>query len=118
MIDPRHPRIDAHDTQHLGELRREKEPLFGLGAIYATPAVITHLLKHSDIQQTLLERHYHGDYGTLGAEDCAANDQAVLDGSRILSAYDVGGERIYVITEAAGESGARSTTTLLFAREY
>ncbi len=112
------PCLNVRDIEHLSELRKVGQPLFGLGVVYATPAVFMHLLKHSDAPANLLEAHQRGDYGSLGKEDCAANDLAVIDGSRILSAYDIGGERIYIITEAAGERGARSITTLLFAREY
>ncbi|WP_186510718.1 hypothetical protein [Caenimonas sedimenti] len=50
--------------------------------------------------------------------EAAANDRSIQDGSRILSAYLVEGRRIWVITDAANDNGARTSTVLLFAEEY
>ncbi|WP_321899922.1 plasmid related protein [Paraburkholderia heleia] len=63
----------------------------------------------------LLGRHQRGDWGTLDAHDCAANDYAVAQGARILSAYEVGTaqEKVWIITEAD-----RSVTTVLLPGEY
>ena len=63
-------------------------------------------------------RHAHGDWGELGLEDCQANEDALLHGGRILSAYSLptaaaNEARIYVITEAD-----RSATTVLLCEEY
>jgi hypothetical protein len=60
-----------------------------------------------------LDRHQRGDFGTVGAEDTQANEDAIVHGSRILSSYLVGGERLWIITEAD-----RSSTTLLLPEEY
>ena len=47
------------------------------------------------------------------------NDAALIDGSRILSAYLTRkGERIWVITEAVNEVGLRYSTCLLKPEEY
>ena len=47
-----------------------------------------------------------GDWGDLDEEDRSLNDAAVIDGSRILSAYTTRkGERLWVITEAADDEG-------------
>jgi hypothetical protein len=60
-----------------------------------------------------------GDWGDLCDEDRHANDAALTDGSRILSAYTTRkGERIWVITEATNEVGLRYCTTLLLPSEY
>ena len=49
-----------------------------------------------------------GDWGDLDDEDKSLNDAALIDGSRILSAYVTRkGERIWVITEAVNEVGLR-----------
>lgn len=48
----------------------------------------------------------------MSAMDQASNTNAVQDGSRILSAFQVNDERFFVITEAD-----RSSTTVLLARE-
>jgi hypothetical protein len=45
--------------------------------------------------------------------DRDANDLAVESGERLLSAYEVDGERLWVITEAD-----RSVTTVLLPEEY
>jgi hypothetical protein len=93
--------------------------LFPLGQTVATPAALALLDKHEISAITLLKRHQHGDWGALDAHDRAANELAVKDGSRILSAYDIKGERIWVITEAVGEDGvSRSSTCILKPEEY
>ena len=62
----------------------------------------------------LLRRHVRGDWGDLDAEDKAANDRAVKEGARILSAYNFpNGARFWVITE-----WDRSATTILLPDEY
>ena len=59
-------------------------------------------------RQEFLARHVTGDWGDLDDEDRSLNDAALIDGSRILSAYQTRkGERIWVITEAANEVGLR-----------
>jgi hypothetical protein len=47
------------------------------------------------------------------------NDSALIDGSRLLSAYTTrGGEKLWIITEAADEDGRRASTCLLLPSEY
>jgi len=46
-------------------------------------------------------------------EEAEANEQALIDGSRLLSAYTLDGEKIWIITE-----WDRSVTTVLFPSEY
>ena len=61
-----------------------------------------------------LVRHLSGDWGDLDEEDRSLNDAAVIDGSRILSAYTTRkGERLWIITEAADDQGHRLCTTIL-----
>lgn len=60
-----------------------------------------------------MERHKSADWREMSAEDQAANERAIIDGSRIFSAYKSSAGRLFVITEAD-----RSLTTLLFANEY
>ena len=109
---------DVVDAAHVARLRENGEPLFGLGNVYGTPAVLAHLAKHGLRPNALLGKHCHGEYGELDDEDREANERSIVDGSRILSVYTVEAERIYVITEACNESGARYATTILFAEEY
>jgi hypothetical protein len=94
-------------------------PLFPLGQTVATHAASALLEMHGFSAITLLKRHQDGDWGALDAHDRAANELAVKNGSRILSAYDINGERIWVITEAVGEDGvSRASTCILKPEEY
>jgi hypothetical protein len=60
-----------------------------------------------------LRRHAAGDWGDLCREDAKANDQALLDGGRLLSAYGEGDQRFWIITEAD-----RSATIILMPADY
>jgi hypothetical protein len=52
-------------------------------------------------------------------EDWRLNDEALKDGSRILSAYlTLKDKRLWIITEAADDNGHRAATTLLLPEEY
>ncbi|MGE4340610.1 MAG: hypothetical protein AB7E55_32370 [Pigmentiphaga sp.] len=91
---------------------------FALGQVVATPAVLDHLTRHGISAYALLSRHQRGDWGEIDAQDRATNEQALRDGSRLLSAYTLSGERIWVLTEAEGDHGRRASTCLLFPEEY
>lgn len=88
---------------------------FSLGQVVATSGVVAAMkdgtIKPSEVSRCI-ERHMQGDWGEVCDEDKAINDQAVTDGERILSAYNVG-QKIWIITEAD-----RSATTVLFPEEY
>ena len=45
-----------------------------------------------------------GDFGDLPASDQQANEAALRTGGRIFSAYTLGSDRLWVITEASRES--------------
>jgi hypothetical protein len=72
---------------------------------------------------SLLSRHATGDWGDVDPEDAAANELAVLQGQRILSAYvlqvpypdseKTTAECIWIITEAD-----RRSTAFLCPSEY
>lgn len=92
---------------------------FSLGRIVATPGALHALLAAGQSADEFLSRHVTGDWGDLDAEDMALNDAAIVDGSRILSAYTLRtGVRIWVITEAVNDVGLRYGTTLLLPVEY
>ncbi|MBC8109043.1 MAG: hypothetical protein H7Z14_20830 [Anaerolineae bacterium] len=59
--------------------------------------------------------HSRGGWGVVGDADKRLNDQAVKDGTRLLSAYMLrdSATRIWIITEAD-----RSATTILLPDEY
>lgn len=90
-----------------------KPPLFPLGQIVATAAVHDHFTRHDINPFVYLERHRRGDWGDVPPEDAQENDLSVQNGFRVLSAYQIAGERVWLITEAD-----RSSTTFLFPREY
>jgi hypothetical protein len=64
----------------------------------------------------LVERHVAKDWGDLSDDDKRLNDDALHDGSRILSAYILPTDvKIWIITEATDGNGER---TALFREEY
>lgn len=86
---------------------------FSLGQIVATPGALELLERGAVNAAWLLQRHQHGDWGTVPPEDAEENELSVANGVRILSSYPVADERIWIITEAD-----RSSTTLLLPEEY
>jgi hypothetical protein len=99
--------------------------LFAFGPLVATPGALRTLVAEGADPARLLARHGAGDWGHLCAEDHNANDDAVRSGARILSAYDIGSTRFWIITDAetdgpVGPSGVRPryATTLLLPTEY
>jgi hypothetical protein len=88
--------------------------LFPPGRIVATPGALDALNVSGPALASLLARHLSGDWGTLDAHDRQANDAALRDGSRLLSAYMLdNGTKVWVITE-----GDRSSTCVLLPSEY
>jgi hypothetical protein len=90
-------------------------PRFPLGQrIVATPGALEALEDAQQAPFEFLRRHVAGDWGDVDAEDKALNDQALLDGTRLLSSYRTSkGQTIWVITEAD-----RSVTTILLPEDY
>lgn len=88
------------------------EYLFPLGRVLATPGAIDLLDRVGTNVDDLLRRHLRGDWGSA---DARANNPAVVNGTRILSAYELGDrlEKLWVLTEAD-----RRATTLLLPCEY
>jgi hypothetical protein len=88
--------------------------LFPLGCLVATPGAME-LLRGvgEDLLPTLLERHQSGYWGDVLPEDARENELSVRHGFRVLSSYQVAGEKLWVITERD-----RSITTLLLPSEY
>ena len=95
------------------------KPDFPIGKLLATPAALE-ALQEADVDLIdLVERHICKDWGDLSDEDKRLNDEALHDGSRILSAYTLPTEvKIWIITEAADEGGERAATTALLPEEY
>jgi hypothetical protein len=92
---------------------------FPLGQVLATPGALNALEQSGQTPAHFLDRHSSGDWGEVCAEDRQLNDQALQDGSRILSVYHTyRGAKLWIITEAADDAGNRAATTLLLPDEY
>lgn len=92
-------------------------PLFELGRVVAT-AGAAEVLSEGVLSWRLnaavyLSRHHRGDWGDVPPEDARENRYSVKHGFRILSSYEVAGERLWIITEAD-----RSSTCILRPDEY
>jgi hypothetical protein len=89
-------------------------PPFELGALAATPGAARATTTAGVRLVDLALRHLSGDWGDLTEDDKAANDRALVDGGRLLSAYRLdSGDDIWILTEAD-----RATTTILLTGEY
>ena len=91
-----------------------KPAKFPLGHVLMTPGAGDALLQAQQVPPEFLLRHAHGDWGDLCAEDRRVNEQALRNGSRLLSSYRTRlDDKLWVITE-----WDRSATTLLLPEEY
>ena len=89
-------------------------PRFTIGQVVCTPGALQALEASGESPHAFLRRHMTGDWGEVCPEDAALNDAALVDGSRILSAYHTGNRtKLWVITEAD-----RSSTAFLLPSEY
>ena len=85
---------------------------FPLGLVVATLGALEVL--DPDEAMSLLRRHQSGDWGEVDGYDRRANNRALKDGTRVLSAYVcAGGEKVWIITEAD-----RTSTCVLLPSEY
>lgn len=76
-------------------------PRFAAGQLVATPAALGLLDQHGVSPETLLRRHLSADWGSVCSADATLNDDALEDGSRILSSYEVApGVTVWIITDA------------------
>ena len=85
--------------------------LFNPGQIVATSNLLNTISGFNPVPY--LERHLSGDWGELDAEDNDTNNRALVEGSRLLSAYTHDGVKFWIITEAD-----RSVTTFLLPEDY
>ena len=95
------------------------KPKFDLGRTVATPGALEALEESGQNPTDFLSRHSKGDWGDVCDEDKLLNDQAVIDGSRLLSAYTtLRGVKLWIITEAKDDNGNRMASTILLPEEY
>ena len=97
----------------MNALPPRKDRLFNFGHVVATPGFIALIGENKTVAAKFLAMHVSGDWGLVDREDGEANDEAVRDGYRILSAYELNGTKFWIITEAD-----RSVTTFLLPEEY
>lgn len=113
--DPESSHAATHNARATRQAGRTGQRLFELGAISATPAardLLDSLALGAPL--VLLNRHAAGDWGDVDQHDKNANDRDLVEGGRLVSAYNLpGGRRVWVITEAD-----RSRTTFLLPEEY
>lgn len=89
-------------------------PLLNLGRTVATPRALAALVEAHESGAWYLRRHQCGDWGDLSPDDWSANDAALREGSRVLSAFQLGtGVTLWIITE-----WDRSVTTLLMPGDF
>jgi hypothetical protein len=87
-------------------------PRFQAGTLLATPQALRYLTQEDIF--TALCRHVCGDWGDVDQHDKAANNVALIEGMRLLSAYkSESGVRFWILTEAD-----RSSTTIQLPEEY
>lgn len=91
------------------------KPCFCLGQVVATPGALEAMAATGETPAKFLARHARGDWGEVDAEDSQANEDALVHGERLLSAYTLADQttRIWIITEAD-----RSSSTILQPSEY
>lgn len=94
---------------------RQAVSKFKLGQILITVGAREAINAACDEVVKLLRRHGAGDWGDISPSDAALNDQALTDGTRLLSAYLLRDSvtKVWVITEAD-----RAATTVLMPDEY
>jgi hypothetical protein len=91
-----------------------RKPLFSLGQIVSTPGALEALEANSQTPADVIGRHLLGDWGDLCEEDRLANEEALEQGLRLLSAYRLeDGAKLWIITESD-----RSSTCVLLPSEY
>lgn len=124
--------MEAGRARHPLELRTERQPFnrresliqiakpkFNLGQVVATPGAIHALRQSGEMPAKFLNRHVSGDWGDISDNDRELNEEAVEDGSRIMSVYSTSrGTKIWIITDASNEDGRREVTTLLLPEDY
>ena len=83
-----------------------------LGHIVATPNALQSITQDDILAG--IQRHQAGDWGDISDEDRMANDQALVEGTRILSVYrSANGTIFWIVTEAD-----RSSTTVMLPEDY
>ena len=104
-----------------------------LGQLVATPGALALMEQTKTNPALLVSRHLHGEFGDICQEDRALNEQALIDGSRLMSVYRLVSPEtlaatpsknrsnlptVWMITEAVGDDGRRASTCILWPGDY
>ncbi len=101
------------------EIKHNSGMKFDPGQMLSTPGALEEIARAGQEPLFFLQKHFLGDWGDLSQGDKELNDLALVDGSRIMSAYKtLLGVKIWIITEAVGDDGRRAATTILLPDEY
>jgi hypothetical protein len=99
--------MEKHETPKL-------QPLFAPGLVTGTHAAMEAMGRDPILAGMLLARHLSGDAGGIDEHDKRLNTDAIENGGRVMSSYELfNGPKIWIITEAD-----RSVTTFLLPEEY
>ena len=118
------PPMPSTTLEHLrpDQICDEPPALFSLGHVVATPAALALIEKNGASIPQLLNRHQTGAWQELCKEDREANWQAVFNGNRILSAFNLGRAdqpaKIWIISEGHEPVQPYSVTTILLPEDY
>lgn len=87
---------------------------FKLGMVVNTPGAADAMLAAGVNPFDLLNRHAACDWGDLDPDDAAMNEDALNNGDRVFSSYQITPTvKVWIITESD-----RSSTTLLLPEDY
>ena len=118
------PPMPSTTLEHLrpDQICDEPPALFSLGHVVATPAARARIEKNGASIPQRLTRHQTGAWQELCKEDREANWQAVFNGNRILSAFNLGRAdqpaKIWIISEGHEPVQSYSVTTILLPEDY
>ena len=118
------PPMPSTTLEHLrpDQICDEPPALFSLGHVVATPAALALIEKNGASIPQLLNCHQTGAWQELCKEDREANWQAVFNGNRILSAFNLGRAdqpaKIWIISEGHEPVQSYSVTTILLPEDY
>lgn len=103
----------------MSTIRQGSQMKFHLGQVVATTGALQALEQSGESPSKFIGRHVQGDWGEVCDDDKKLNDEALIDGGRILSAYrTANGTKFWIITEATDDKGNRAATTILLPEEY
>ena len=92
---------------------------FQMKHVVATPGELEAIKDAQQSSLSFLSRHAQGDWGDVSQPDADLDDEALKDGSRLLSSYTTRkGTTLWIISDATNDSDIRDVTTVLLPEEY